>query len=117
MFINVGRGTIISEPDLINALNNKWIKGAVLDVCLARLFVSNTFNTAGVSKRTFGFCKCIVGARWCSKYVFFFFFENLVTSEMIFNFSYSARFSFEYKRGHLRGFRFQFGALPDATTP
>ncbi|XP_022241278.1 uncharacterized protein LOC106459140 isoform X2 [Limulus polyphemus] len=31
-FINVGRGDIISEEDLINALNQGWISGAALDV-------------------------------------------------------------------------------------
>ncbi|XP_044742843.1 glyoxylate/hydroxypyruvate reductase A-like [Chrysoperla carnea] len=32
VFINIGRGSIIAENDLINALNNKWISGAILDV-------------------------------------------------------------------------------------
>eukprot|EP01120_Amphizonella_sp_Union-15-10_P015417 TRINITY_DN7937_c0_g1_i1.p1 TRINITY_DN7937_c0_g1~~TRINITY_DN7937_c0_g1_i1.p1 ORF type:complete len:327 (-),score=29.54 TRINITY_DN7937_c0_g1_i1:4-984(-) len=32
MFINVGRGSIIKEVDLINALEKKWIAAAVLDV-------------------------------------------------------------------------------------
>ncbi|XP_028136494.1 glyoxylate/hydroxypyruvate reductase A isoform X1 [Diabrotica virgifera virgifera] len=32
VFINVGRGTIISEEALIKALENKWISGAILDV-------------------------------------------------------------------------------------
>lgn len=32
VFINVGRGDIIDEDHLLNALENKWIKGAVLDV-------------------------------------------------------------------------------------
>ncbi|KAF2894254.1 hypothetical protein ILUMI_11915 [Ignelater luminosus] len=34
VFINVGRGTIIDEKDLIHALNNKWISQAILDVFL-----------------------------------------------------------------------------------
>ncbi|XP_064472003.1 glyoxylate/hydroxypyruvate reductase A-like isoform X1 [Ornithodoros turicata] len=32
VFINIGRGTIINEESLINALRNKWISGAILDV-------------------------------------------------------------------------------------
>jgi len=32
IFINVGRGSIISSQDLLNALEKKWIKGAILDV-------------------------------------------------------------------------------------
>ena len=33
VFINIGRGTAVVEEDLINALNNNVIRGAVLDVC------------------------------------------------------------------------------------
>ncbi|XP_057657240.1 glyoxylate/hydroxypyruvate reductase A-like [Diorhabda carinulata] len=32
VFINVGRGSIISEECLLTALKNKWISGAILDV-------------------------------------------------------------------------------------
>lgn len=32
VFINVGRGSIIKEMDLINALEQKWISAAILDV-------------------------------------------------------------------------------------
>ncbi|KAJ8679573.1 hypothetical protein QAD02_015360 [Eretmocerus hayati] len=32
IFINIGRGSIIRENDLINALEKKWISGAILDV-------------------------------------------------------------------------------------
>lgn len=32
IFINVGRGSIIKSEDLIEALNKKWIRGAILDV-------------------------------------------------------------------------------------
>ncbi|CAG9859348.1 unnamed protein product [Phyllotreta striolata] len=32
VFINVGRGSVISEDSLMNALKNKWISGAILDV-------------------------------------------------------------------------------------
>ncbi|KAF5283341.1 hypothetical protein FQR65_LT13890 [Abscondita terminalis] len=32
VFINVGRGTIIKEADLVNAIKNKWISRAILDV-------------------------------------------------------------------------------------
>ncbi|KAG8227556.1 hypothetical protein J437_LFUL000656 [Ladona fulva] len=32
IFMNIGRGSIISEKDLIEALNEKWIAGAILDV-------------------------------------------------------------------------------------
>ncbi|KAI4490906.1 hypothetical protein M0802_010580 [Mischocyttarus mexicanus] len=32
VFINIGRGTIIDEADLINALECKWIQAAILDV-------------------------------------------------------------------------------------
>ncbi|KAK2577225.1 hypothetical protein KPH14_003371 [Odynerus spinipes] len=32
VFINIGRGTIIREADLINALEQKWICAAILDV-------------------------------------------------------------------------------------
>jgi len=32
VFINIGRGTIIDECEIINALNNKWLSGAILDV-------------------------------------------------------------------------------------
>ncbi|XP_017875409.1 uncharacterized protein LOC108622208 [Ceratina calcarata] len=32
VFINVGRGTIIKEADLVNALEQFWISGAILDV-------------------------------------------------------------------------------------
>jgi len=30
--VNVGRGDLISVPDLIKALDSKWIGGAILDV-------------------------------------------------------------------------------------
>lgn len=32
VLINVGRGSLISENEIVNALNNKWIAAAVLDV-------------------------------------------------------------------------------------
>ncbi|EZA59672.1 hypothetical protein DMN91_005041 [Ooceraea biroi] len=32
VFINIGRGSVIGELDLINALEQKWILGAILDV-------------------------------------------------------------------------------------
>lgn len=32
VLINIGRGTIVSEKDLIDALNNNWLGGAILDV-------------------------------------------------------------------------------------
>ncbi|KAL0099206.1 hypothetical protein PUN28_020050 [Cardiocondyla obscurior] len=32
IFINVGRGSVIKEADLINALEQKWISAAILDV-------------------------------------------------------------------------------------
>lgn len=32
IFINIGRGTIISEQSLLKALDKKWIGGAILDV-------------------------------------------------------------------------------------
>lgn len=32
VFINVGRGNIIAEKDLLQALRNQWLSGAVLDV-------------------------------------------------------------------------------------
>lgn len=32
ILINVGRGSLISETEIVNALNNKWIAAAVLDV-------------------------------------------------------------------------------------
>lgn len=32
VFINIGRGTIIKETDLINALEQQWISAAILDV-------------------------------------------------------------------------------------
>lgn len=32
VFINIGRGSIIKEQDLIKALENKWIRAAILDV-------------------------------------------------------------------------------------
>lgn len=32
VFINIGRGTIIKETDLLNALEHKWISAAILDV-------------------------------------------------------------------------------------
>ncbi|XP_075219454.1 glyoxylate/hydroxypyruvate reductase A-like isoform X2 [Lycorma delicatula] len=32
VFINVGRGTIVTEADLVSALNEKYLSGAVLDV-------------------------------------------------------------------------------------
>lgn len=32
VFINVGRGSIIREADLLNALEQKWISAAILDV-------------------------------------------------------------------------------------
>ncbi|XP_017759899.1 PREDICTED: glyoxylate/hydroxypyruvate reductase A-like [Eufriesea mexicana] len=32
VFINIGRGTIIKDSDLLNALEQQWISGAILDV-------------------------------------------------------------------------------------
>lgn len=32
IFINIGRGTIIKEADLLHALEQQWILGAILDV-------------------------------------------------------------------------------------
>ncbi|KAH0546802.1 glyoxylate/hydroxypyruvate reductase A-like [Cotesia glomerata] len=32
IFMNIGRGNIIKEDDLVNALENKWITAAILDV-------------------------------------------------------------------------------------
>nr|XP_047122743.1 glyoxylate/hydroxypyruvate reductase A [Hydra vulgaris] len=32
VFINVGRGNILTEADVIEAIENKWIQSAVLDV-------------------------------------------------------------------------------------
>lgn len=32
IFINIGRGSIISETCLVEALNSKWLGGAILDV-------------------------------------------------------------------------------------
>lgn len=32
VFINIGRGTIIKDSDLLNALERQWISGAILDV-------------------------------------------------------------------------------------
>lgn len=32
MFMNIGRGTVIKEEDLINALNKGWLSAAILDV-------------------------------------------------------------------------------------
>lgn len=32
IFVNIGRATIIKETDLINALQQQWIAGAILDV-------------------------------------------------------------------------------------
>lgn len=32
VFVNIGRGSIIPEADLIKALENKWLRGAILDV-------------------------------------------------------------------------------------
>jgi len=32
VFINVGRGSVIRETDLVNALEQKWISAAILDV-------------------------------------------------------------------------------------
>lgn len=32
VFINIGRGSVIKEADLINALEKNWISGAILDV-------------------------------------------------------------------------------------
>ena len=31
-FVNIGRGNVIEEDDIIEALNHGWLKGAVLDV-------------------------------------------------------------------------------------
>ncbi|XP_021371067.1 probable 2-ketogluconate reductase, partial [Mizuhopecten yessoensis] len=31
-FINVGRGSVVDEDSLVNAIENQWIAGAVLDV-------------------------------------------------------------------------------------
>ncbi|KAJ8917478.1 hypothetical protein NQ315_005525 [Exocentrus adspersus] len=32
VFVNIGRGTVISEESLVSALQKKWISGAILDV-------------------------------------------------------------------------------------
>lgn len=32
VFINVGRGSIIADADLIEALDKKWLSAAILDV-------------------------------------------------------------------------------------
>lgn len=32
VFVNIGRGSIIPETDLIKALKCKWLRGAILDV-------------------------------------------------------------------------------------
>jgi phosphoglycerate dehydrogenase-like enzyme len=32
VFINIGRGTIIKEEDLVNALSKGWLSAAILDV-------------------------------------------------------------------------------------
>lgn len=32
VFLNIGRGSIVAEADLVNALERKWIGGAILDV-------------------------------------------------------------------------------------
>lgn len=32
VFINVGRGNVIKEVELVQALKEKWITGAILDV-------------------------------------------------------------------------------------
>lgn len=32
IFINIGRGSVIKETDLINALEQRWISAAILDV-------------------------------------------------------------------------------------
>lgn len=32
VFVNIGRGSIVEESDLIVALENNWISGAILDV-------------------------------------------------------------------------------------
>jgi glyoxylate/hydroxypyruvate reductase A len=32
VFINVGRGTVIKEKDLVNALSREWLSAAILDV-------------------------------------------------------------------------------------
>lgn len=32
VFINIGRGSIVSETDLITALENKWLSYSILDV-------------------------------------------------------------------------------------
>ena len=32
MFLNVGRGDVINEESLLNALYNRWISAAILDV-------------------------------------------------------------------------------------
>ena len=32
VFVNIGRGSIINETDLVKALKNNWISGAILDV-------------------------------------------------------------------------------------
>lgn len=32
VFINIGRGTVIKEKDLINALSRGWLSAAILDV-------------------------------------------------------------------------------------
>ena len=32
VFINIGRGSVIGDSELIKALDNQWISGAILDV-------------------------------------------------------------------------------------
>lgn len=32
IFVNIGRGSVISEESLVNALQMKWLAGAILDV-------------------------------------------------------------------------------------
>jgi phosphoglycerate dehydrogenase-like enzyme len=32
VFINIGRGTVIKEKDLVNALSRGWLSAAILDV-------------------------------------------------------------------------------------
>lgn len=42
VFINIGRGDVITEEDLIKALDADWISAAILDVFIAEPLSSNS---------------------------------------------------------------------------
>lgn len=42
MFINIGRGDVITEEDLIKALDSDWISAAILDVFVPEPLPSNS---------------------------------------------------------------------------